>query len=347
MNDVARRALRDIINTHGTDVYCNAKRCKGLLRDWCASHPREINILSMVIEEHVPADLLSASDSTPREILLSRLARRLEEHLALTEEAANWAVESWALALGVISDADVDKRVSARTSGQTVMRPQSQSRTHLGEAQAIRDPTLTSNPKPQSSTRGASHSLPSKKTTGRIGFVPKALGSLFFVILSIAIWVITTDYGKRVFTSLTATTQSIPTVTPEQTLQATRTPMAAVTRPTIQPRSNPTVVPTPDKLYCADSQPLKITTVNEFKTIRLRTDCWTKEVYIPHGNGWETLHVQTESSATYIIWCANGTLTEYRRSSHQSRFFSNCHPPAYFKAKDKSHVLKVRWWRVI
>jgi hypothetical protein len=46
----------------------------------------------------------------PRELLLKRLARRLEEHLAMTEEAALWAVDSWALALGVVTDAEVRER---------------------------------------------------------------------------------------------------------------------------------------------------------------------------------------------------------------------------------------------
>jgi hypothetical protein len=33
---------------------------------------------------------------------LAQLSRRLEEHLALTPEAASWAIESWAVALGVL-----------------------------------------------------------------------------------------------------------------------------------------------------------------------------------------------------------------------------------------------------
>jgi hypothetical protein len=39
-------------------------------------------------------------------VFLARLTKKLQDNLGLTEEAARWAVESWALALGVISEAD-------------------------------------------------------------------------------------------------------------------------------------------------------------------------------------------------------------------------------------------------
>lgn len=40
-------------------------------------------------------------------MLVSQLAKRLQDHLSVTEEAARWAVESWALALGVSSGAEL------------------------------------------------------------------------------------------------------------------------------------------------------------------------------------------------------------------------------------------------
>ncbi len=46
-------------------------------------------------------DLRERSQSLPHQLLLQNLSKRLEDHLAVTEKAAQWAVESWALALGV------------------------------------------------------------------------------------------------------------------------------------------------------------------------------------------------------------------------------------------------------
>ncbi len=45
---------------------------------------------------------MNASAGVPEAILLSRLSKRLEDELGLAENIAKWAVETWALALGVI-----------------------------------------------------------------------------------------------------------------------------------------------------------------------------------------------------------------------------------------------------
>jgi hypothetical protein len=61
-------------------------------------------VLLSALEEHVPQELLAAPDGVPRRVLLARLARRLADYRALSEPAAAWSVNSWAVALGVISE---------------------------------------------------------------------------------------------------------------------------------------------------------------------------------------------------------------------------------------------------
>lgn len=114
MNDAPRRTLRELIARHGTGLCSDARRCENLLRDLSGAHRREINILTGALRERVPLDLLAARNSVPRDLLLTRLSKRLEENLALTEEAAGWAVDSWALALGVVSDAELEERKRRR-----------------------------------------------------------------------------------------------------------------------------------------------------------------------------------------------------------------------------------------
>lgn len=46
----------------------------------------------------------------PLELLLKRLEKRLEEQTAMTAEAARWAVESWATALDLVTDAEIEAR---------------------------------------------------------------------------------------------------------------------------------------------------------------------------------------------------------------------------------------------
>ena len=104
MNGQPREKLREIVARHGRAVVHNARRCEGLLRDYSAQHRREVSVLVSALEEHVPEDLLAAPAGTPRAVLLKRLARRLSDNRALSEPAAAWSVNSWALALGLISD---------------------------------------------------------------------------------------------------------------------------------------------------------------------------------------------------------------------------------------------------
>jgi hypothetical protein len=110
MNNAPRQTLRQIIAKQGQDVCSDARRCEGLLKDLCGGHRREINVLVNALEERVPLDLLAAGNSMPRELLLTRLTKRLEDNLGLTPEASLWAVDSWALALGILTDAEVSEK---------------------------------------------------------------------------------------------------------------------------------------------------------------------------------------------------------------------------------------------
>jgi hypothetical protein len=109
MNSEPRQTLRSLIAKHGLDLCSDAKRCQGLLRDLCGAHPREVNILTGALRERVPLDLLAGRNAMPHGLLMARLTKRLEDQLALTEEAARWGVESWALALGIITEADLEE----------------------------------------------------------------------------------------------------------------------------------------------------------------------------------------------------------------------------------------------
>src|SRR5262245_970959 len=97
-DDPARRTLGEILATHGRSLCDEPKRLEALLRDLCPTCKREIYLLTGALREQVPQALLVAAG--PRDLLLTRLTSRLRDDLALTDEAAAWAVESWALALG-------------------------------------------------------------------------------------------------------------------------------------------------------------------------------------------------------------------------------------------------------
>jgi hypothetical protein len=112
MDDSVVAKLRYIVGTYGLDVCNNPRQVEGLLRDLSGEHRREISVLTGATREGVPAELLAARESIAYAVLVERLTRLLQDNLALTDEAARWAVETWALALGV-----------ARTSSQSSARP--------------------------------------------------------------------------------------------------------------------------------------------------------------------------------------------------------------------------------
>lgn len=114
MNELPRQKLFEIVAKHGQDVVTNPRRLEALLRDYCGGFRREISVLVMAVEEHAVSDLLAASANQPRKVLLARLARRLCDNLGLSEAAAIWSIDSWALALGIISDAEILPAVSGR-----------------------------------------------------------------------------------------------------------------------------------------------------------------------------------------------------------------------------------------
>jgi len=80
MNNVPRQTLRRIFAKYGNDLCSNARRCEGLLKDLCGEYRREINVLTNAIDERIPLDLLAARNSMPRELLLTRLAKRLKDN---------------------------------------------------------------------------------------------------------------------------------------------------------------------------------------------------------------------------------------------------------------------------
>ena len=61
-------------------------------------------------------ELQKLPHNVPFEVSLGQLAKRMQDNLAIAEEAAIWAVESWALALGVISSVELSNFWSTDTT---------------------------------------------------------------------------------------------------------------------------------------------------------------------------------------------------------------------------------------
>ncbi len=104
MNNLPRQKLCQIIKIYGKDVCSDHKRIRGLLNDFCSGNYPEINFLLTALEEQVYTELVASSKAVPYEMLSARLVKRLYTNRGMAEEIAHWAVDSWALALGLISN---------------------------------------------------------------------------------------------------------------------------------------------------------------------------------------------------------------------------------------------------
>ena len=107
MKDFPRQKLREIILQYGRSLCDEPRRCEAFLQDFCGQYRKEVSVLVIALKERVPNELLASQSSTPPVVLLARLTKRLQDNVSLTEDSARWAVESWGLALGVISEAAI------------------------------------------------------------------------------------------------------------------------------------------------------------------------------------------------------------------------------------------------
>lgn len=102
MEETARQALIDVIGRFGQSVCDDPRRCKALLLDMCPQDGRGIRVLIGALQERIPQSLQgSSAGGVPLAVKIPQLATHLHRELALAEDAARWAVESWALALGL------------------------------------------------------------------------------------------------------------------------------------------------------------------------------------------------------------------------------------------------------
>lgn len=108
LNDFPRQKLRTLIQEYGPTIIEDARRCRALLLDYCSDYPREVNVLIKALEEGIPANLCALMAQTaialamPPALRLAQLTQQLVDMWMFEETAAQWAVETWALALNVI-----------------------------------------------------------------------------------------------------------------------------------------------------------------------------------------------------------------------------------------------------
>jgi hypothetical protein len=149
MNDLPRQKLKEIITQYGQSLCDEPQRCEALLRDFCGQYKQEIFLLVSALKQGVAKDL-SSSSQVPIELLLGRLVKQMQNDLGLTEQAARYAVETWALVLGKLPQQQAPQgRIEERNKADK----------KLDEPIAAQQPSLKSQVTPPVTPTNQQHSV--------------------------------------------------------------------------------------------------------------------------------------------------------------------------------------------
>jgi len=97
-----RETLCLLLKQYGTELCFSAAKCKMLIMDNCHEQEREINLLITAIELEITSEMLRLKKTMPVTVLLQKLIRWLAHETTVSDEDCRWAVDSWAMALGII-----------------------------------------------------------------------------------------------------------------------------------------------------------------------------------------------------------------------------------------------------
>src|SRR5260221_6683157 len=101
MSPKPREVLIEIIAKHGDSFLASPGRCEGALKDYCGEFRREIFVLVSCLRAGVVEQLRQQNGASVK-LTCSRQVLKLEQNLAISGDIARWAVESWAIALGLL-----------------------------------------------------------------------------------------------------------------------------------------------------------------------------------------------------------------------------------------------------
>lgn len=99
MNRIPRQVLRQLFEDYGPILLDEPERVSALLADLCGSYRRERFLLIHALQERIPFEIQKQPQGDIGHIL--RLSQRLQKRYGFSAEAAQWAVESWSLALKI------------------------------------------------------------------------------------------------------------------------------------------------------------------------------------------------------------------------------------------------------
>src|SRR5271156_1424820 len=112
MSSTPREVLIEIVAKRGEPLLASPLRTEGLLKDYCGEFRREIFVLVSCLRVGVVEHLRRQSGPSVK-LVCARLGLKLEQNLAISSDVAKWAVESWAIALGLLHPENATTELSS------------------------------------------------------------------------------------------------------------------------------------------------------------------------------------------------------------------------------------------
>ena len=131
MSSTPRDVLIEIVAKYGEPLLASPLRAEGLLKDYCGEFRREIFVLVSCLRVGV-VDQLRHQGGPSVKLVCARLALKLEQNLAISSDVAKWAVESWAIALGLLEPENATARLADIAAGSA--QPSAQNQPETGSA---------------------------------------------------------------------------------------------------------------------------------------------------------------------------------------------------------------------
>jgi hypothetical protein len=99
MDDAVRQTLKRLVEQKGKDIMLDARRCEGLLRDYCPSSKREVAALVRSLKRECPQRLINAGLVGRSAASITNQMRLIAQGDEVSDSEGSWAVEAWGLAL--------------------------------------------------------------------------------------------------------------------------------------------------------------------------------------------------------------------------------------------------------
>lgn len=108
MANIVATTLKTILEQKGLGILSDPRLLKAILLDICPLENTDVNLLLIALQENIPQELLSNTNSAHLDMFLLQLASKLESNYCIEKSKACLTVESWAYALGLPVDEKSD-----------------------------------------------------------------------------------------------------------------------------------------------------------------------------------------------------------------------------------------------